>query len=772
MLESSPTGSITKTGFTTSETPTDFIQSPVPEYTSNSDGSSDLLTPPVRREYADPPPYKPRTPDSSSLTMSKLRRTRSISFGERDARKRRRRAQSNRNRRLRERDFKLHSSWWHGSCQLTWQGDEYNHFYQRRNNVPLGISDQYSSNFPSFESSRTSTFTVVQPLARRWSCMEIRGQAHVDSQAPCKTAPLTGSTSFMDQLVSQYLETQPRSSTSGTAIAQNHDIIRTIWKTLTTHKVPSLEVPDLITLRRATVSQRPKMTEAEDVDISVEESEIYSDEDGTPESYIITKGDINAITDLIRAALYDNRHTNVGFVNNPPSGNMPRAPTFTEKGLVVGAGTVVESTISSAEVQLCLSDGHQPPNFLHVVSETTVVTPTPVLPSKKSLHEILWEGNISPTTSEEAMAPLKSAGSFDNADDVIAPEHDFPTPMTLRIPDSAHYFDPNCLSPEKNHWPFRSPRDEIDFVFPSSSDIVDTLAKIEAPSITSPVRSSRPTLKSHGATMQVPQIEKPSPLLSPIEWTRKDSLQDVLSFPPLPARSSNDWHSPLPPVDCPTLVTRSLYDIGLDINCGPPTPSILTCQVLSPQPSRTSWIRTAESSAKVSRVPSVAFDPGYVVCQKSLRNPHTDVPIIEETFAVEEATGLSTSAPIMSDFVAEITQGIKRVKTIDNVHKGERPGHWSPYRPPSIYPAAVTPSPSERSTDEDKQLSTKIGNKPSNLKASIDSLDLLQNTSPPSPGTPWPVQHGIEMQLGGMALHEDCSAHVCDDCAMDPRFLE
>lgn len=67
--------------------------------------------------------------------------------------------------------------------------------------------------------------------------------------------------------------------------------------------------------------------------------------------------------------------------------------------------------------------------------------------------------------------------------------------------------------------------------------------------------------------------------------------------------------------------------------------------------------------------------------------------------------------------------------------------------------------------------------KPSNLKSSIDSLDLLQSMSPPSPDTPWPGPDGLEKQLGGVAsnssvLHEEgCSTHVCDDCEMDPRIL-
>lgn len=254
----SPMEAITKTSFASRHSLTDSIQSSSANYTSNSDGSSDLLTPPVGKAYTDLPPYKPHTLDSSSLTMSKLRRTRSISFGDRNVRKRRRRAHSNRNRRLREKESKLHSSWWHGSCQIARHGNEYNHIYQRRNNVPLEVSDNSSSSFPTFESSIKSAFTVVQPLIRRWSCSELRGQVQVESQVPCKTAPLIGPTSFMDELVSKYLETRPRSSTRNTSTANNHDIIQIIQKTLTTNKVSSPEVPDLITLRRATVSKQPK----------------------------------------------------------------------------------------------------------------------------------------------------------------------------------------------------------------------------------------------------------------------------------------------------------------------------------------------------------------------------------------------------------------------------------------------------------------------------------------------------------------------------------
>lgn len=229
-------------------------------------------------------------------------------------------------------------------------------------------------------------------------------------------------------------------------------------------------------------------------------SDSHSDQEDTSASYIITKGDINAVTELVRAALGGGQHIDDGHSKDSPVSHIPRAPTFTDKGLVVAAGTIVESTVSSAEVQLCLSDGLEPQNFLHVVSETTVTSP--VLPSKKSMHEVIWEGNSSSSPSE-IMSPLKAVGTFDDdADDFIAPEHDFPTPTTLKTPDIGHYFDPNSLSPERNTWPFRSPRDETDFLFPSS--------ETEAPSIPPLARPSRPALKSHVATMKVPQIEKPA----------------------------------------------------------------------------------------------------------------------------------------------------------------------------------------------------------------------------------------------------------------------
>lgn len=161
----------------------------------------------------------------------------------------------------------------------------------------------------------------------------------------------------------------------------------------------------------------------------------------------------------------------------------------------------------------------------------------------------------------------------------------------------------------------------------------------------------------------------------------------------------------MPPVDSPRLaISRSLYDIGLDINCGPQTLDPLAFRVLSPKSSLTSWIRIAESSAKVSRVPRVALDPEYEVGQKSLKHPQTEVPIIEETLLAEVTPATSSPAPNMSDLVPEITQTIKRVMTVDNVDKGKRPGHWSPVRPPSIYPNSVTPSPSERSMDEDRAI--------------------------------------------------------------------
>jgi hypothetical protein len=136
---------------------------------------------------------------------------------------------------------------------------------------------------------------------------------------------------------------------------------------------------------------------------------------------------------------------------------------------------------------------------------------------------------------------------------------------------------------------------------------------------------------------------------------------------------------------------------------------------------------------------------------------------------------------------------LPRVRTIDNIHKGEHEGPPSKRRAPSPCPTPRPPSPSEyASENEDTRESLPSSPDPAPATSKIrqmwaDRLNLIRLRSPPLPAVD---RIGIYGRMTGSQerpredvcdgrlrsephVCDDCpkpsEPHVCDDCAKDPR---
>ncbi|KAH7370201.1 hypothetical protein BKA65DRAFT_471433 [Rhexocercosporidium sp. MPI-PUGE-AT-0058] len=136
----------------------------------------------------------------------------------------------------------------------------------------------------------------------------------------------------------------------------------------------------------------------------------------------------------------------------------------------------------------------------------------------------------------------------------------------------------------------------------------------------------------------------------------------------------------------PLTYSRCLYGLGLDVNYGPPGSNSKSLTP-NPSPPLKLWCHPVENSAQASRQPSIHFD----VANQQHRTASCRVG---ESFAVWPSIGTSSGGRRKS---AE--KEMKRVKTIDNIPKGEHARTWAQPRPLSVCPSLnplQPPTPSER----------------------------------------------------------------------------
>jgi hypothetical protein len=759
--------------------------------------SSEYLTPPRMHIDTDKPPHKSRRPSDDSLTMMHriIRRANTIPPGGKDLipkRRNRRRKRKCRHVKVGMEEHQSHAYWWLPGCQVAPTAPVaekelcLNHVGAH---MPRKTRHGNTDTYGRVLSGMTRGRPVPPLLTRRWSSVEIGAHqvvlrtnlpAGLTTSEPRATPP-----AHDGQFTTKDLGVRHRSSTF-TRGAIDHDIVRAVREKLTLRKVvdKQLETPASITLRRASPSV---MSEASggSTPLADHYGNILSRRPSA--AYLITTKDIDSITELIEANLQRESQARIslqsstrtgssqsGWSHTPISNLSTKSPSVNGRGNVSSNGFVTGSRISVPEVQPIGSSSHSPMDYLQISTAGKKRNAISRADSQNSVHEVIWEGG---------RGSPQSASSLADEDDqrrvpFCVSSSESGTPRRLNSTedeqttrDKGNAFDPANARASINEWSWRCPQVDIAVVVTSDSDSPDTAF------VPKPIKSPIPSRPFFPHTAYPPLISRertsPKPKPFPRAAISDDKQKDVISFPALPRKRTNDWYQPLPEMQTSPLptISKSLYDLGIDANAGDSGSRTVT-----PKASTISWVRSAE----LTRNPSVEFDPGYGVRRKSVvKAPLKACLRTGEFSAMGSSIGSFQGQRSRSSAALLIKR--KRISTIDNCHKGERDAPVSRWRPPSVCPPPKSPSPSE---DEDALERPSAPFAPwQKLKSGIaDRMAMIRGKTPQSPkvdhtGIYGKMTGSVRAVKGDPCLsnvngeEERCAPHGCDDCAKDPRNL-
>lgn len=750
-----------------------------PSITSYSSGgrscsfsSSGYLTPPPFQADCDKRPYRPRRQSSDSLIMArKPKKASTMPHGKLYKSKRRHRRKHtchHGERRSRRHEHRKNEHWCSQGCQVA-------------PTAPKGMKELCEGRVGRYKPiisihGNTDTYGRVLPrlwsdpappvVTRRWSSVEIGSHRSV-STTPSSQHPDTNE--FITGRPSQ----RYRSSTY-TRGAVDNDIVRTVREKLTLRKVPSthLQTPTIITLRRASgVSTATELINPAN----------YRDTGGTTPlaytrnqegqyqadaEYLITRKEIDSITDLIEANLWRNyrphNHISAHPPITPPSTRRAESPTFTLKGLVPKTAPLVESAVTITQIKPSSPSPQNSLNYLQVASPCTKTNKPSRTPSQKSTYEVIWEANASlnsPSSIRDEVGRKLSSSHSSLQQEMATPttcQNELKEPQFARTgKDKSDAFDPDNAKASISEWSWRLPQADIPAIVTSSdSDSNDLTPSSEV----SPKLNSNVSMRSTASAPEVPRTS--ARIMARISVKPAGSapeIPDVVSFPPLPQRqTTSDWHSPLPDISSPEKFTnaRSLYDEGIDA-----TGAI---DFKAPKPQRPLWLPLTDHPTSPS--PGIEFDPDCEVRRKSIKpHPHSPARI-----GSQSSMGSSIGASSGERRRSLVKPGIHRVRTIDNIHKGERAGTWTRNRPPSVCPPPKTPSPAEFEDEIDAVRSHQM------KSGAVDRMRLIHDITPPMPkkdrvGIYGTITGTVRAALGLDACQYECPPHVCDDCSKDPR---
>jgi hypothetical protein len=645
-------------------------------------------------------------------------------------------------------------------------------------------------------SGMTQGRPVPPLLTRRWSSVEIGAhQVPLRSELPALTTsePKGTPPASDDRFVSKNLGARYRSS-SFTRGAIDHDIVRAVREKLTLRQVlhkqsqrPQLETPTSITLR----SPSPViMFEASGAStpLANQYANILSRRPSA--AYLITSKDIDSITELIEANLQREAEACISLQNStrrgssqsgsshtPISNLSTKSPSMNSRGNVssnVSSNRLLAgSRISVPEVQPVGSSSNSPMDYLQI-SKTSKKRSAIRVNSQNSMHEVIWEGGRASPQSASSIAdeddqrrvPFCVSSSESETPRRLNSTEDEPTTR-----DRGNAFDPANARASINEWSWRSSGIDISVVVTSDSDSPDTAPTPK--SIKSPI-PSRPFFP-HAAYPPLVSRERTSPKPKPFPRAAisDDKQKDVISFPALPRKRTDDWYQPLPEMQTspPPTISKSLYDLGVDANAGDSGSRTVT-----PKGSTISWVRSAE----LTRNPSVDFDPSYEVRRKSVvKAPLKACLRTGESSTMGSSIGSFQGQRRRSSAALLIKR--KFISTIDNFHKGERDVPASRWRPPSVCPPLKSPSPTEY---EDALQCPPAPFAPwQKLKSGIaDRMVMIREKTLPSPKVDHTGIHGkmtgsVRAAKGDPCLssvngeEERYAPHVCDDFSKDPRNL-
>ncbi|KAF4627176.1 hypothetical protein G7Y89_g10980 [Cudoniella acicularis] len=756
--------------------------------------SSGYLSPSQTQANLEKPPYKPRRRSSDSLTLvRKIRRAKTMPYDSNHKPKRQgKRRKKCQPKQIVMEEFQKRPYWWLPDTRRSRpvSGESCTPVQRRLNDLCSLAPRRKTGNLEAQrqEFARLRSNTAVPLLCRRWSSVEAAGYPIVPGsnlQHSHKAYEISSRTTDKLPPAPSKMMSAPSGSTSQTSNPIGADMLHAIRQKLTSRKFPStnLKTPVSITLRRASaVRGTAEASDMRSADESVstggdqvnetisqplaKSNAIQNDLD---DAYLITREDIDSITELIETNYRRGQQSGIRIdlepLTLPSTSRTTRSPSVASKGVVPVTGLSATLAIKTAHTQH--SSTRQRPLGL----------PKDGLgrsDSLKSMHEVIWQGGGSPQSASDVTDDEDRKNyNFSSLYSEPTTPLDHPTQGFLQkhatkpqSSDKGVAFDPRNATASISQWSWHSSPSNLLMSSFSDSDLDK---QTDGPQLSQSLTSTTKDLKlKKSPTTKLRRQPRTS--------RSESQLADVVSFPPLPTRkTTDDWYSPLPEIvvasDCRN-TRRSLYDIGLDITCGPTGTSSKT---ITPKVS----LVTLAPNSPIQKCPSVDFRPYYDHWSKKMVRPRTAPLLATSTDRIHQQeihpkasprTGLSSEIGHSLDMCASgrrtsSTQALKLVRTVDSPGKGSRTGTWCKVRPPSVCPPPRAPSLSEF---EDGAVTPQP---PPTLGDPIKFNFNMDRT----PTLPKMDCAGIYGRMTGSrnkamaACPQDCDPHVCDDCANDPR---
>ncbi|KUJ20471.1 uncharacterized protein LY89DRAFT_771376 [Mollisia scopiformis] len=801
--------------------------------TTCSGSSSEFLTPPLFQGDNDNPPYKVRRGSTTSLTMiKKLRRANTMPY-DKEAKKKVKRQHSKRHkcrhRKVTMDEHRSQSHWWLPGCQVV-------------PTAPRGQKDMCEghgghhtkSKLRNADTSDRLTISMTPKLkttsARRWSSVEIGAHqiiSELTSTLPPVSSAVLASPTSEDATIIQPFDPRFRSSTF-TRGAVDNDIVRTVRERLALRRIPSaqLKTPASITLRRASVlSSRSGTSQTPSTFLKSEEPSGGSTplarlqgllKQRRPSAYLITSQDIESITELIEENLKRKYGKKLYTKSTNSSSAGSGSPSITSKGVVIPP-SFPDLGVTVAEAQTRSG----PFDYLQVVPVRKARNILTRVASQRSVHEVIWQGGSpnspSSTTEEEELkrSPYcECSQGFGMPRDMFQHHECKPSRNFSTTGDRSDAFDPKNANASINEWSSRTEQIDIPLVVTSSDSESNDISASNtnhfghiAQRERVPVEGRASLTPKSRSKHKIRPVPRPAASDSNLHKSRSRgmTLEDVVSFPPLPPRkTTEEWYSPLPEMITtpPLTAARSLYDLGLDAYSGPRSSKSVT-----PKASQACLHRSADLSSPSTLSParSIEFRPSFDLRKKSSAKGNATIGPVSQLDSAESNKGVDmrkksivkdhpTALPRAGDLSkmgsaigshgherrrssAVPAQKVQRVRTIDNVHKGEREVPSSKWRRPSVCPPRKPSSPGTADESKDSRPPSPANTARKFGAGFFDRMSLVRDRSPPQPKIDLV---GIYGQLTGTkrahtlrdpCLLESgpCEPHDCDDCDRDPR---
>ncbi|KAJ8069970.1 hypothetical protein OCU04_000376 [Sclerotinia nivalis] len=656
-------------------------------YTCTTDSLPSILSGPKT-------PYKARRPSSDSLTMVKQ--------------KKRRKTEGAKHRRCR------------GTCSRGRAKMAEKVAIEERNRspnpfplsqvVPTALKDIKVPNtrkgkcLPMRRGRRRLMSEPAAPIvSRRWSSVEV-GTRQV------KLPPLLKQDSakhmqgkgpiFQNEIFNTTPLNERNRSSSFTAGAEYNDIVRSLRERLTTRKLPNSQklMPSAITLRRPSASNRSDMSSTMATSgflttpgtgsvipsISSRQATFPENQPHDSEAYIITREDVEAVMELLQTNLLNTgeAHTPVSAPHGPsveeqsPRGTRLPSLSFTHKGMVpVVRHTPCEIQIYAAQSENsreASQNGNTTTTNLSPVmshSQTNIVDPSnpgqfleisqtefgrldrlSEEGSERSVHEVIWKEDNS-TESH-----LTERGHVHSEVDSSECSSKANTPLPSATTSARHDDARPCFQLLKSSDQDHRPREEKGAFDP---------------------KNARMSISKWSWQCESQANEDDGNLVSTTE--QEPHKGHVISFPPLPRKSTNEWRSPLPDMSVSNRDSKllggmlprmhqschshSLYSIGIDARTAPsPSPPMISGMATTPT-TRSSWLNETAISPP-ERVCSwlTNSESGTLKRQKSDTHLHRKKSVVK---AHPKAPARSGNAAAIGSSIGSFTRVRRRATSQD-----------------------------------------------------------------------------------------------------------